>query len=85
MVSDEYFCVFQIESWSKSLLTLIFWSNFHSLITIRKKLVDKHNVKLYWRQQYIKNYFVFDFEIDSNTELVELIINKMEKQHINYK
>ena len=77
--------MFQVENWSRSLVTLIFWADFHSLITIRKNVSNKNNIKLYWRQRELKSYFLLDLELEDNSELVDLILLKMERQHINYK
>ena len=50
MVSDIYICLFEQDKWTKNNLTLTFWSNLRSLVTI-KKTINGDICKFYWKQK----------------------------------
>ncbi len=84
MVSDMFVCLFEADNWDKSRLKLIFWTNLKSLITIRKNLVG-NLVKFFWRQKTKSSHYIMELDFDNNTEVVNLILEKMQKFGINYK
>jgi len=79
-----FVCLYETERWSRSSLNLVFWTNLRSLITIRKSLVG-NSIKFYWKQRNTKDHYIMELEIEDTNEVVELILEKMEKFGINYK
>lgn len=49
-VSDVFFCLYDQEKWTKNNLSLTFWSNIRSLVTI-KKTVRGEVCIFYWKQK----------------------------------
>jgi len=84
MVSDMFMCLFETEIWSNN-LTLVFWSNLRSLITIRKGVIG-NIMKFIWKQKGRRNTnYLMEIELDNTKDVLSLIIEKMEKFGINYK
>ena len=53
MVSDLYLLLFDEDKWSRFNLTLVFWTNLKSLVTIRKN-IKEDLVKFYFKQKHRK-------------------------------
>lgn len=53
MVSDIYLLLFDEDKWSRFNLTLVFWTNLKSLVTIRKN-IKEDLVKFYFKQKHRK-------------------------------
>jgi len=87
MISDMFVCLFELIEggmWTKPSLTLVFWTNLRALFTIRKNLVG-NKMKFFWKQRHKKSNYTMELEFDNTQEVVELILDKMEKFGINYK
>ena len=84
MVSDMFVCLFESESRFNSNCTLIFWTNLRSLVTLRKSIVG-NSIRFFWKQRNKKTSSIMEIEIDNTTDVVNLILDKMEKFGINYK
>lgn len=84
VISDIFFCLFEMEKWSKSSMILTFWSNLKSLITI-KKLINTNTCRFFWRQSNPKSLFEMVLVFDSpNDDVINLVLEKMKKYGINY-
>lgn len=84
MISDLYFCLFEVDKKNKNLATLTFWSNIKALITIRR--IVKDNICVFiWRNKLAKKKLQeIKIIIQNGEELVNLILGKMECFGINY-
>jgi hypothetical protein len=84
MISDIYFCLFDQGSWSKNNLTLTFWSNIRSLVTI-KKLIKGNSCRFFWKQKNRKSNYEMNLGLDESSKIIELMLEKMTKFGISYK
>jgi hypothetical protein len=50
LFSDTFFCLFDQEKWTKNNLTLTFWANIRSLLTIKKSM-QNDLCRFFWKQK----------------------------------
>lgn len=84
MISDLYFCLFEVDKKNKNIGILTFWSNIKALITIRR--IVKDNICIFvWRNKLEKKKLQeIKIIVQQGEELVNLILGKMECFGINY-
>lgn len=85
LVGDMFFCLFDQEFFNRNNLTLTFWSNIRSLVTI-KKTIKGDSCRFFWKQKS-KNKLYEQILIvpEESNKLLDLLLTKMKNFGINYK
>ena len=84
IVSDLYFCLFEIDKKHKNSGTLTFWSNIKALITI-KRIVKENECILIWRNKFEhKKAYEISIIVPNGEEIVKLMVQKMESFGVKY-
>ena len=84
VISDLYFCLYEIDKKNKNKGELTFWSNIKALITIKR--IVKENICIFiWRNKFDnkKEHEIY-IVIPHGEEVVNLMISKMESFGIKY-
>ena len=84
VISDLYFCLYEIDKKNKNKGELTFWSNIKALITI-KRIVKENICTFIWRNKFDnkKEHEIY-IVIPHGEEVVNLMISKMESFGIKY-
>ena len=84
IVSDLYFCLFEIDKKHKNFGALTFWSNIKALITI-KRIVKENECILIWRNKFEhKKAYEISIIVPNGEEIVKLMVQKMESFGVKY-
>ena len=85
MISDIYFCIFDIDNKNKNIGILSFWSNIKGLITI-KRIIHENSIVFVWRNKltFQKNFELNLIVPNNGDEIINLILGKMDCFGINY-
>ena len=84
IVSDLYFCLFEIDNKNQNYGTLTFWSNIKALITV-KRVVKENICILIWRNklEYKKVHEIY-IKVPNGEEIIHLMVKKMESFGVKY-
>ena len=85
MISDIYFCIFDIDNKNRNIGILSFWSNIKGLITI-KRILHENSIVFVWRNKltFQKNFELNLIVPNNGDEIINLILGKMDCFGINY-
>ncbi len=85
MISDLYFCVFDIDNKNRNSGILSFYSNVKGLITI-KRIIHENSIIFVWRNKLsFQKHYELNLVVPNNSEeIVHLILGKMDSFGINY-
>ena len=85
MISDLYFCVFDIDNKNRNSGILSFYSNMKGLITI-KRIIHENSIIFVWRNKLsFQKHYELNLVVPNNSEeIVHLILGKMDSFGINY-
>ena len=83
ILSDVYFLLFEKEKWSKTNLTLLFWSSFNNIDKIQK-LKDNKTVIIHWIQKSKDNPYLMSLTINNRESFIQDLLEKMKTFGMNF-